>query len=379
MSQQVYTMKLVVDDSAVRALEQRLSKIMGFGSNTSGKQSAGSAGSTANPFANLGKLAGIATGIAALVIAVQKIVEKVVSSSPALQAMLKILDMSITLILRPIGDFFAFFLKPILIMFLRQVALPFYKMSAPIMRWLGTQAGNAASSNMQSNIQGTWALLTGDWQGVDDAMNKARGDWLTAMQGFSDFFDKLKIEKTLVETVSGFYKFIKRLDIVGGLTSVWHTFSNFFSGLKIPDILKTTWDGFLGFITKLKIPDVILNIWRDFKVFFKLIQIPDWLTKAWLGFTTFIAKLKIPDIISKIIDEFFGFIKKIGEWLNSIPDWIKSIIGIGGSSSQPSSNSSPTSQPKLEINIGSMLNDAGRGLDAEKKKVLDWFNSWMRQ
>ena len=55
MSQQVYTMKLVVDDSAVRALEQRLSKIMGFGSNTSGKQSAGSAGSTAgdNPPAHL--------------------------------------------------------------------------------------------------------------------------------------------------------------------------------------------------------------------------------------------------------------------------------------------------------------------------------------
>ena len=55
------------------------------------------------------------------------------------------------LILRPIGDFFGFLLRPIIIYFLRSVALPFYQTWQPIARKLGTYLG-VGVSDRQSEI-----------------------------------------------------------------------------------------------------------------------------------------------------------------------------------------------------------------------------------
>ena len=67
------------------------------------------------------KLAGLAGGIAGLV----QFRKMVIDSSPMLQAMLKVLNVGIMFILRPIGDFFGFVFRPIFIPFVKW-AVKFY-------------------------------------------------------------------------------------------------------------------------------------------------------------------------------------------------------------------------------------------------------------
>ena len=55
------------------------------------------------------------------------LVGKMISSSPLLQAIFKIMSTSMTLIMRPIGDFFGAFLRPMSIYFLKEVAIQFFQ------------------------------------------------------------------------------------------------------------------------------------------------------------------------------------------------------------------------------------------------------------
>lgn len=52
------------------------------------------------------------------------IIKKAMEASPMLQQMLKIMNVAMTLFLRPIGDFIGGMLKPIMLFFLREVAVP---------------------------------------------------------------------------------------------------------------------------------------------------------------------------------------------------------------------------------------------------------------
>ncbi len=78
---------------------------------------------------------------------ITKITDRIVDSSPILQTMLKLMQTGITFILRPIGDFIAFFLRPFLIYFLRSIALPLYRLLDAPMRALGTFLGKNLFSN----------------------------------------------------------------------------------------------------------------------------------------------------------------------------------------------------------------------------------------
>jgi len=71
------------------------------------------------------------------------LVGKMISSSPMLQAMFKIMNTSLTLILRPIGDFFGSFLRPMSIYFLKEVAIPFFRENKKLMK-IGEQWGRTA-------------------------------------------------------------------------------------------------------------------------------------------------------------------------------------------------------------------------------------------
>lgn len=67
----------------------------------------------------------------------------IIDSSPVLKAMLKILNIGIMLILRPIGDFIGFMLRPLLIEFVKKVAIPAYKQGAKFAKEWGTKLGKA--------------------------------------------------------------------------------------------------------------------------------------------------------------------------------------------------------------------------------------------
>ena len=77
------------------------------------------------------------------------LVGKMISSSPLLQAMFKILNTSLTLILRPIGDFVGSFLRPISMYFLKEVAIPAFKKGQGLMnigeKWRQREMGKDSS------------------------------------------------------------------------------------------------------------------------------------------------------------------------------------------------------------------------------------------
>lgn len=105
---------------------------------------------------NIAKLAVIATGVASIVGFVQKIASMTIQASPILQSMLKLLNTGIMFMLRPIGDFIGFFLRPIIVYFIRNIALPMYKTWSPIMRQLGSFLGSGFvglfGQNLTSNL-----------------------------------------------------------------------------------------------------------------------------------------------------------------------------------------------------------------------------------
>ena len=160
MSSNTYTLKIDIDDSKIRDLEKRIMAIMGMnGTQRSGvgskMTSASKGGDTMTK--NIAKLGIIAIGVGSLVTLVTKISGMIVDSSPMLKQMLKLLNFSVMLILRPIGDFIGFFLKPVIIFMLRKFVLPFYKeMRKPMM-----EAGAQLGENFVNDPLGSTAKIAG--------------------------------------------------------------------------------------------------------------------------------------------------------------------------------------------------------------------------
>ena len=80
-------------------------------------------------------------GIGAGLLAGAGMSKLIIDSSPLLQAMLKLLNVGIMLILRPIGDFIGFLLRPLLIEFVKKVAIPAYKGGAKLAKKWGDSLG----------------------------------------------------------------------------------------------------------------------------------------------------------------------------------------------------------------------------------------------
>lgn len=208
---QAYTLRIAIDDSKIKEIEKRLMNIVGGGQQQGGGlgNAVTSASSGGNIGKNIAKLGMIAIGVAALVGIVTKIAQMSIQASPMLQQMLKLINFGVLLILRPIGDFFGFFLRPLIIYFLRSIILPWYRLARPIMQKFGTWLGMGAATTAQSNLSGTWALITGDWEAVSriTAESNARikkfwedsvtsiGAWITSLNlpSFSDITTGIKI------------------------------------------------------------------------------------------------------------------------------------------------------------------------------------------
>ena len=75
------------------------------------------------------KMPGMAKGLlgATALASIGGLIAKVIQASPLLKAMMQIMNTAFTLILRPIGDFFGAFFRPLFIYFLKEVAIPFFK------------------------------------------------------------------------------------------------------------------------------------------------------------------------------------------------------------------------------------------------------------
>ena len=142
----------------------------------------------------LGKLGGgkgmkIAGGIGMGAMAGGAIVKKgmqaLIESSPMLKQMMKMLNFGGMMILRPLGDFFGFFLRPIFIMLLRKFIIPFYQTYLPMMQQMGHDMGERVVKLLMlildwftdpaelNNVTGTGALVTEETQQAQLAAQKA--------------------------------------------------------------------------------------------------------------------------------------------------------------------------------------------------------------
>ena len=92
-------------------------------------------------FGGQGKMAaaGLGLGAAAGGLALGK---AIIDSSPLMQQMIKLMKFGFMLILKPIGDFFGFIMRPILILLLRKFIIPFYQTVYPWFAKEGTKLGN---------------------------------------------------------------------------------------------------------------------------------------------------------------------------------------------------------------------------------------------
>jgi hypothetical protein len=411
-------MKLVIDDSAIRKLEERMGKLMGGGGSSSGSGSSGSE-SGDSPFKNLLKLTAIAAGIALLVTAVKKIVEKVVEASPALQAMFKLLDASITLILRPFGDFVAFLLKPLLIIFLTKVALPFYKLMQPLMQFLGTSVGNTIAGGANAVIDGGVSLFKGDFEGFMNSLNAFKGIWLTFVDWISD---ALGLSPELQETLSGFWDFIVGLvvrpEIFDAIKRFWEWFDNlgvpewvseqinrfiewfqnlgveklfgqvlevlfafaewFFNLIFDPKLAELIFS-FFGFIAGMGVSDIVMIALDLFYGFLEFLNPKEWMWIALIGFQGLLVILDGARNLTSNIIGFFGLIKMIGEYVYKAGQWLGTFYN-GSKSDDGKWDSSvgigeETVQKMATINVNF---DGSSGYENEKQKLLELFNEMLK-
>ncbi len=254
-----YTLKVVIDDSKIRELESRLNKLGGGSSGSSttsgggsgisgmlGKLgSGGGAGGTSGLMKNLAKLGAIAVGIIGIQKMVSKISGLVVQASPMLQGMMKLFNTSVLMIFRPLGDFIGFFLRPIMIFLLRNVALPLYQLLAPPLRQWGSSLGNTLVGFL-SDPFGTltqWWLTWNWFDGI--GLNKIQAG-LTLIEDVLKIFniDLSGVSLALSES------FTTALDnITTGLTEAFDGITGFFtdSWAFVTSTLQPAWDGLTGF------------------------------------------------------------------------------------------------------------------------------------
>ena len=192
MANNTYTLKVAIDQAGLKGMLGSGQKEAPKSQSMFSKFFGGSGGKLLKGVAVLGIISAATMGIFSLV---KKIASMSISASPMLQAMLKVLNTGIMFILRPIGDFFGFFLRPLVIYFLRNIALPFYREFMPLARnW-----GKWLSAPLVTLLFGEQKNQTPEEIAAETAANQAaHGDTVTATydmsgnaQNFVDEINKL--------------------------------------------------------------------------------------------------------------------------------------------------------------------------------------------
>lgn len=106
--------------------------------------------------------------------------KKLFDSSPMLQAMMKLFNTSVMLIFRPIGDFIGGFLRPLMLFFMKNIAIPFYK-SAKGLGNIGEMYGKQALGFLLKPMETIHAaIVTGLSAVLPDSMLGGKGAVLAA-------------------------------------------------------------------------------------------------------------------------------------------------------------------------------------------------------
>lgn len=345
------------------------------------------------------QLIGIGIGITALVGLITK-------SSPMLSAMFKLMQLSVMLILRPIGDFIGFILKPIMMLILTQFIIPFYKTVYPIIKEWGPKIGEMIASLVRDPIGTIRKAIEGiDWgslfqfpdidiggalKGLGIFLNnriikpildffETAGKWLntTIIQPIVDFFSTtgewlnenmvipiVDFFTMLNESLGGivgeawtklvkFFEFVSA-SVAGGVGQAWTRLVNFFNSVwaKVQSVLVQAWDAFIEWWSQSSddVSGILSSAWTIFKDFFSILQsdTTGQVLSSWLSTVSFFLTLATDSTgrLKTAWDQIAGFFISIVNTLKSLMNLVQRFNPFGGSSSGGGGGSGGTAPPK---------------------------------
>jgi hypothetical protein len=147
------------------------------------------ADSKTNQFMSFGKeffkkhAAGIAIGAAGAG-TILKVLKMAFDASPMFQQVRKLLQFGVMMVLRPIGDFFGFLFRPIMIMLLRKFIIPWYTKLMPVMIHMGQLIGEKLAGAFEALAEGdvvkAFGILFADvtWETVFGDAFKGLATWV---------------------------------------------------------------------------------------------------------------------------------------------------------------------------------------------------------
>jgi hypothetical protein len=197
----------------------------GFGKNLMGKRMQGMIGKVGK-FMESSKGQGMMAGGMMGASILTMIIKKAMEASPMLQQMLKIMNVAMTLFLRPIGDFIGGMLKPIMLFFLREIAVPMLKRGKDFIKF-GEQFGKnilgfllKPVETISAAIVGSLGIIVGpemaklaqNFDGMKEWMTEQKMNVLASEMGFSP--DKIG-RQGLIDMVND-ARFAKGNKIKGG-------------------------------------------------------------------------------------------------------------------------------------------------------------------
>jgi hypothetical protein len=241
-----------------------------------------------------------------------KVLKMAFDASPMFQQMSKLLKFGVMMILRPIGDFFGFLMRPVLIMLLRKFIIPWYTKMQPMMVRMGDDIGKLlaifagdAFMNLFSNLTFTYDPKRDPFFGTDGVFTKfGRG---------VDSIDWTKVETTFAGSLSGIVP-SKPLDLgFDGIIEAmedWTKITKFFAGVK-SDV--TGW---------------VKDRWDDFTKFFSIVKsdVGGWVKDRWDKFTSFISQTLggVWETLGKYWNSFVSFFASIGNTVG----YLGNLVGI---------------------------------------------------
>lgn len=248
-------------------------------------------------------------------IGVGSLIALIVHSSPALQGTLRLIQRSVELFIKPISDFIAFMLRPIVVALLVNFIIPFYRYVYPFFRDYGKRIGEFFAGYI-------------DRETVFDVGQKISEFFENLGKGIIDFFVPLKSAEGFtgfnenlqsgVGELIGFFSSIRQniqvliLPAWLSFISFWNKIINWFSG---------------GFVEAINLGfGALVGLFSSIKQWFEVL-----IVNAWLGFVSFwfnvaggIASVLEP--VWSALVALFNYINEGIEQLKSIWDAIKSFF-----------------------------------------------------
>jgi hypothetical protein len=168
----------------------------------------------------------LGSGVATILL---KVLKMAFDASPMFQQIKKLLQFGVMMVLRPIGDFFGFLFRPIMIMLLRKFIIPWYTKMYPVMMQMGDIIGRKLAGAFE-------ALAEGD-----------------VMKAFGILFADVTWENVFKDSFKGLKQWYE--DGLTGITTSWDKFWDatilwFETGIGTAlGTWSEIWDGLIGWVT----------------------------------------------------------------------------------------------------------------------------------